>query len=201
MAYYHDLVTEKSWRELQQLHQRIDFVLIGGWAVYLYTQALKSKDIDVVIDYHQLPALQKYYDLTKNDRLKKYQARRGEVEIDIYLPHYSELGIPVEELILHTHSLEGFGVLKLEYLLALKIYTLSQRGRSAKGKKDLLDVISLLEMGNANVKQVQALLTQHGLSSSWKTFQQFLSEYTHIPELGLSAHAYAKLKRQLIKKK
>lgn len=197
MAYYHDLVTEKSWRELQQLRQRCDFVLIGGWAVYLYAQALKSKDIDIIVDYDQLPQLQKSYELTKNDRLKKYQARRGEVEIDVYLPHYSELGIPVEELMQHTRSLEGFTVLELEYLLALKIYTLAQRGRSAKGKKDFLDIIALLTVGRANVKQVQTLLTQYGVSSTWKTFQQFLSEYMHIPELNLNAHAYAKLRRQL----
>lgn len=200
MAYYHDLVTEKSWRELQQLHKQCNFVLIGGWAVYLYAQALKSKDIDIIVDYDQLPQLQKSYELTKNDRLKKYQARRGEVEIDVYLPHYSELGISVEELMQHTRSLEGFTVLELEYLLALKIYTLAQRGRSAKGKKDFLDIIALLTVGKANVKQVQTFLTQYGMSSAWKTFQQFLNEYMHIPELNLHAHAYAKLKASIYKK-
>lgn len=194
MAYYHDLITEKSWQELKKLRQYCNFVLIGGWATYLYSHALKSKDIDIVINYDQLPELQKHYDLNKNDRLKKYQARRGEVEIDIYLPHYSQLGIPVDKLVQHTRSVEGFTVLDLEYLLALKIYTLSQRGRSDKGKKDFLDILSLFQTGEANAKDVQVLLKQYGLSVAWKVFREFLNEFTQVPELHLNSHAYAKLK-------
>lgn len=47
-------ITEASWRGLQELKREIDFVLIGGWAVYLYSRLQKSKDIDVIVDY---PAL------------------------------------------------------------------------------------------------------------------------------------------------
>ncbi len=45
MTYYHDLITKQSWEELQRLQKNIDFVLIGGWAIYLYTKALKSKAV------------------------------------------------------------------------------------------------------------------------------------------------------------
>ncbi len=48
MAYYHDLITEKSWRILQELKRQYQFILIGGWAVYLHASALKSKDIDII---------------------------------------------------------------------------------------------------------------------------------------------------------
>lgn len=48
MAYYHDLITGTSWRELKQLRRYCNFVLIGGWAAWLYTKALKSKDIDII---------------------------------------------------------------------------------------------------------------------------------------------------------
>jgi len=37
MAYYHDLVTQKSWAELKNLPHICDFTLLGGWAVYLLT--------------------------------------------------------------------------------------------------------------------------------------------------------------------
>ena len=94
MAFYHDMITEESWRELQNLKEKIQFVLIGGWATYLYTKNLKSKDIDIVISYDQLPLLEKNYSLVKNDRLKKYEARRGPVEIDIYLPFFFGIGNP-----------------------------------------------------------------------------------------------------------
>ena len=69
MAYYHDLITEQSWQELIQLKNSIPFVLIGGWATYLYTKSLKSKDIDIIIDYPVLSRLKVAYDIRKNDRL------------------------------------------------------------------------------------------------------------------------------------
>src|SRR3989339_1423219 len=136
MEYYHNIITQKSWDELIVLRGKLDFVLIGGWAVFLYAKTLKSKDIDIIIAFEGLPVLEKNYQLSKNERLNKYEARKDEIEIDVYLPHYSKLGIPVEDLQTKVLQLEGFKVLKAEYLIALKIYTLSQRGRSAKGRKD-----------------------------------------------------------------
>jgi hypothetical protein len=35
--FYHDLITEKSLKVLQDLKKKFDFILIGGWAIYLYT--------------------------------------------------------------------------------------------------------------------------------------------------------------------
>jgi len=29
----------------------MDFVLIGGWAVWLYTSSVKSKDIDIYVNF------------------------------------------------------------------------------------------------------------------------------------------------------
>lgn len=146
MAYYHNIITEKSWKELQSLQECVVFVLIGGWAAYLYTKTLKSKDIDIIVNYDQLPSLQKSYDFYKNSRLKKYEAVKGDVQIDVYLPHYSQLGIPAEDLMTQTRTVEGFTVLSLPYLLALKIHTLSQRGRSNKGRKDFIDILSNLHL-------------------------------------------------------
>jgi len=137
MAYYHELVTQKSWEELQKLKKLVDFVLIGGWATYLYTKGLKSKDIDILINYDQLPKLEKVYEFYKNGRLKKYEAIKGEVQIDIYLPHFSQIGIPIEVLVDKAKSVEGFAVLEINYLVALKIFALQQRGRSLKGRKDM----------------------------------------------------------------
>ena len=70
MNYYHDIITEKSWQKLQKLRRLYNFILIGGWAVYIYTKALKSKDIDFICDYETLQKLKESYDLVKNDRLK-----------------------------------------------------------------------------------------------------------------------------------
>ena len=54
MTYYHNTITQKSWEELQILKNRLPFVLIGGWATYLYTHALKSKDNGILIEFVQL---------------------------------------------------------------------------------------------------------------------------------------------------
>lgn len=74
MNYYRDSVTQKSWRFLTELARKYRFVLIGGWAVWLYTKQLKSKDIDIVVDLNQLAKLKTRFDLVKNSRLKKTYA-------------------------------------------------------------------------------------------------------------------------------
>src|SRR3990167_2286680 len=57
MAYYHDLITQKSFEVLTALRRKYDFILIGGWAVFLYTHNLKSKDVDLVVEYKDLEKL------------------------------------------------------------------------------------------------------------------------------------------------
>jgi len=59
--FYQDLIIEKSYKLLQDLKREFDFILIGGWAVFLYTKALKSKDIDLVVQYEALEQLRKKY--------------------------------------------------------------------------------------------------------------------------------------------
>lgn len=200
MAYYHDLVTEKSWEELKNLHKVCNFTLLGGWAVYLYTHGLKSKDIDILVDYTELPKLQKNFEFVKNDRLHKYEAIRGPIQIDIYTPHYSEIGIPVEILLSHTQSVDGFSVIRPEYLILLKLFTLSQRGRTPKGRKDFLDLISLyLSIKDRPFILAANLVNKYNIQASLKFFTQILSENTSISELSLNNHQYSLLKKSLLK--
>lgn len=197
MDYYHSLVTQKSFEELINLQKLIPFMLIGGWAVYLYTKALKSKDIDIIVDYPALSTLKKGYRLSKNSRLKKYQAVKDEVEIDIYLPYFSALGIPVEDLIKHTRIVEGFTVLEKNYLFVLKIYTLAQRGRTPKGRKDFLDIISLYRSG-INLAEITQIISKYNLTKEKNIFSEFLSETTSIAELNINSHNFSKLKKDLL---
>lgn len=198
MSYYHDLITQKSWQELQQLGKKLPFVLIGGWAVYLYTKALKSKDIDILVNFEVLGKLKQDYDVSKNERLKKYEARKGEVQIDVYLPHYSHLGIPVETLLSKTVSLEGFTLLQKEYLLALKLFTLNQRGRSVKGRKDFLDILSLWQSG-MDGKIIKEIIRQNNLTGAVKNFQLFLAEVLAVPELSINRHRLRRIKTGILK--
>src|SRR3989344_5322059 len=142
--YYQDLVTQKSWEQLIELKKGYDFVLIGGWAVYLYTKNLKSKDIDIIVDYKELGLLRKNFAVYKNDRLKKYEIKIEGIDIDIYLPHFSELGLPVEEVINFTEKTETFLLLKKEILLITKVKAFLSRRSSIKGQKDKIDILALI---------------------------------------------------------
>jgi len=198
MDYYHNIVTQKSWEELQRLKKTTDFILIGGWAIYLYTKTLKSKDIDIIVDFDKLPILEKHYVINKNDRLRKYEAKKEEVQIDIYLPHYSALGIPVEDLAQQTRNLEGFTVIDNNYLFTLKLYTLSQRGRSPKGRKDFIDMISLIGAKALEWEKVEKIIREYNLQDAIANFKEFLSEYHEIPELNLNRHQLAQLKKNIL---
>lgn len=197
MAYYHDLITSESWQELLRLKKRIPFVLIGGWAAYLYTKTLKSKDIDVVVDYPALSKLNTTYDVTKNERLRKYEGVKGSVHIDIYLPHYSRLGMPAEDIIAKAKAVEGFSVANPDMLFALKLITLADRGRTPKGRKDFLDLLSLAQSKTFDGSAISRLLTLYRQQSAVQPFQTFLNETTSVPEIGLNTHAYARLKKRL----
>ncbi|MBU1089062.1 nucleotidyl transferase AbiEii/AbiGii toxin family protein [Patescibacteria group bacterium] len=198
MPYYHNLITQKSWKELQKLNKLLDFVLIGGWATFLYTKTLKSKDIDIIINYDKLNILEKNYYLTKNNRLNKYEAIKGHIQIDIYLPHYSKIGIPVEKLLNQTTNIEGFKILQIEYLIALKLFTFFKRGRSPKGRKDFLDLISLFNIKNANFPKINKLIKKYKFEPSLSFFVQSLKQNFEIKELNLNKHAFSKLKKFII---
>ncbi|MCX6706272.1 MAG: hypothetical protein NTV24_04200 [Candidatus Woesebacteria bacterium] len=197
MAYYHDIITQKSWEELKTLNRKIKFVLIGGWAIYLYTRQLKSKDIDILISYDELGRLRNNYEVIKNDRLKKYEARKEEIQIDIYLPHYSEIGIPVDILINNSISLEGFKILKKEFLICLKIYVFSIRGRTPKGEKDFLDILSLFKVGVGDIDKIIEIKKDYNLEKQFTYFLNFLDERVEAEEVGLNKHGYKKLKTEI----
>ena len=67
MEFWNSNLTEKSWKIMQQLKkEKFDFIVIGGWAAYLWTSQHKSKDIDIIIeDYKSLEFLKEKYELKK----------------------------------------------------------------------------------------------------------------------------------------
>ena len=136
--YYHNLVTKKSFEILKQLQRTHNFILIGGWAVFVWTKSLKSKDIDIVLDYLELEKFKGQYELTKNDRLKKYEAKEGEVDIDIYVNNYSNPGLPAEEIEKYAVPRAGFRVPRPEVLLLLKQAAHEARPGTPKGAKDAI---------------------------------------------------------------
>ncbi len=193
--FWHELVTEKSWQILQEIHRQFPFVLIGGWAVYLYARSLKSKDIDIVIDYDTLAKIRDAYPLTKNDRLKKYEIRLGEVDVDIYVPHFSNPGLPAEILLEGASTQEGFRVPRLDELLLMKENARNERRGSAKGEKDGLDLLSLLKTEALDWARYLALAKRHNPESPAR-LKQFLETTADALPLGLNRHQLSRLKKR-----
>lgn len=197
MEYYHGVITEKSFKFLQQLKKRYKFILIGGWAVFLYSRALKSKDIDMVVDYSELGKMKEEYDVAKNDRLKKYEIKTGEFDIDIYLPHYSELGIDMEEIKKQTVIKEGFFAPPPEILFLLKLFAWQERQGSPKGRKDELDIFSLAVLPEFNWQTYKKFVDDFNLSERHILFLDLLKKTTSVKELGLNEQKLAKLKKKI----
>jgi len=164
MEFWNDISTRKSWELLKQLNKKHRFIVIGGWAIYLWTNALKSKDIDIILtDWEDLEKIKENYEPKKNDRLKKYEIIVSDIDVDIYLPHYSQMAIPCEQLTKMYTIKEGFKVLKSEPLLVLKQQAQSDRKDSIKGQKDRVDILSLLLSKTIDFKEYRQLLKNYNI--------------------------------------
>lgn len=182
-------MTKASWEELQRLSKEIDFVLIGGWATFLWTGKHKSKDIDIVVSLDTLSELKQHYGVAKNERLKKYEIKRGDFDIDIYAPYFSEL-IPSPQEILEKHHtrIQGIRVVSLEALLVLKQAAYADRRGSVKGMKDEIDLVTLLYYAEPDWNRYLELLAAHGkkelagqLARLVKDFDPKALDYLGIP--------------------
>lgn len=198
--FYHDLVTEKSFKILQDLKKKFNFILIGGWAIYFYTKTLKSKDIDIIVDYDQLEKLKREFNISKNERLKKYEAKIEEIDIDIYLPFFSDLKFPIEEIKNYLQSIEGFLIPIPEILLILKTKTYFERKGTVKGEKDLIDIFSLLKEEKINWQTYKKLIQKYNLNEVNEKLKNLISSQKSIPELNLLNHQISRLKKKILEK-
>jgi hypothetical protein len=200
MQFWHDLVTKKSFDLLKELQKKFDFVLIGGWAVFLHTKNLKSKDLDLVCDYDVLAEFREKFEVFKNDRLKKYEAKINEIDVDIYVPFYSNPGIPTEEIKNYTTSLEGFKIPKIEVLLILKQKAYQSRKASPKGQKDKVDMIALLQLENFDFSFYKKILRKYKREDFKKDLIDILNTTYEVKELNLNRQKLAKFKKKVLGK-
>jgi len=200
MEFWHDALVEKSWKVLQELRKRYEFILLGGWAVYLYTKALKSKDIDLIVDYSTLGRMGRELPLKKNERLKKYELLVNDVEVDVYVPYFSYLGIPVEDVVANVRVLEGFKVPTPEVLLILKQTAEIERAGSVKGLKDRIDILALLIYSEIELNHYLSLVDKYSLSS-YRDRLMYLVETAdrEFKELGITNPRHIKqLKKKIL---
>lgn len=144
MEFWNENLTRESFNKLKELTKEIEFITIGGWATYLWTKQHKSKDIDIVVDYENLNILKQKYNLEKNERLKKYEVKLDKFDIDIYVPYFSKLSVPLEDIKKESKTIEGIRTVNPEVLLVLKQGAEVDRRNSIKGVKDSIDILTLL---------------------------------------------------------
>lgn len=180
MEFWNSLLIEKSWNLLQELKKKpFKFIVIGGWATYLWTKTQKSKDIDIVVkDFKNLEFLKNIYSMSKNDKLKKYEIKIEEIDIDIYVPFYSKLAIPLEELINYTTKIEGFEVPEIEILLILKQGAELERKESVKGLKDRLDILALFLYSEIDFKKYYQYLKKYKIEHFLQRLKKIISSFT-----------------------
>jgi hypothetical protein len=199
MEFWHDVLIEKSWAVLLELRKRYEFILLGGWAVYLYTKALKSKDIDIIVDYNTLGLMGRELPLKKNERLKKYELLISDVEVDVYVPYFSNLGIPVEDVAASIRVLEGFKVPTPEVLLILKQAAEVERAGSVKGLKDRIDILALLIYSEIDSNTYLSLVKKYSLSSYRERLKNLVETADReFKELGITNPRQTRLLRKKI---
>ncbi|PIP18023.1 MAG: hypothetical protein COX43_01055 [Parcubacteria group bacterium CG23_combo_of_CG06-09_8_20_14_all_35_9] len=199
MKFWHDLVTKKSFEILQDLRRQFKFILIGGWAVFLYTKGLKSKDIDFVCDFEELEKIKNQFGIRKNERLKKYETKIKGVDIDIYAPFYSNPGIPAEKIKNYIQSIEGFLAPKPEILLILKQKASQEREGTTKGEKDKIDIISILKM-DLDFDFYFNILKKNKIENFRDDLVNLLENTVEVKELNLNQYQFNRLKKLILMK-
>jgi len=197
MEFWSDVMIDRSFKVLQELRKRLDFVLIGGWAVYFFTGATKSKDIDMIVDFENLSKVKSDLDIKKNVLLRKYESEMEGVSIDIYVPYYSDFAIPVEEIVKNIVVVENFRIPKPEILLILKQQAEMQRKDSVKGQKDRVDIVSLAISGKVNWRRYVQLLRKFNLEDYAKTLKRIVrSARIEFEYLGITNPREIKKRRE-----
>ncbi len=200
--FWNSALTEKSWKILLELKEKkLDFVLIGGWAAYMWTRLHKSKDIDIVIsDFNELAGLKKDYMLTKNDNLKKYEIKIEEIDIDIYSPFFSELAIPAEEIKKYSTKIQDLQVIKPEALLILKQGAEQDREHSVKGEKDRIDILTLLFYTDINFKEYFRLLAKYKKEYFYERLKRIILNFKEIKYIDMNPREFKLKKNQILDK-
>ena len=113
--------------------------------------------------------------LKKNERLKKYEIKFQEISVDIYLPYFSKIVIPPEDLMKTLAVIHGFKTPKIEELLILKQQAEIERKNSIKGLKDRVDIMCLLLSENIDFKRYSDLLDKYHLTAFKNRLKEILA--------------------------
>ncbi len=200
--FWSGMATRLSWEKLLELNKKFKIMVIGGWAAFLWTKTHKSKDIDVIVDYEELQKLASEYRLEKNERLKKYEVKMEQFDVDVYLPKFSKLALPVEEVIKHKAKIDGITTVECEVLVILKQGAEIARRGSIKGRKDAIDLLTLLIRAPFDCGKYAQLLERHGLEGYWKELAGVVKKFSRedLQFVGMNEYEFSKWKKEFLTK-
>ncbi len=156
------------------------------------------KDIDIAVSLDELQRL-KQESLIKNDRLQKYEIKYGDIDVDIYVSHFSKLALPVEELEKYMSEIEGFKVVSKEALLVLKQGAEIERGNSVKGEKDRIDIISLLFFSNFDFESYARIINRYSKAQYIERLISLLKSFKDYNSLNLTPREFKIKKDNVLK--
>ncbi len=149
-------IYEKSLEILKKLAESgIEFYLVGGWAIWCYNPYMKSKDIDLIIREKDSWRLRDFLlDLGFRETAKVLEKKGfsmmwgdDKIEIDVYDKRIGKYGIKelIEKPAKRKINSKTVSVISVTNLFILKSYTATERLGTAKGEKDLSDLLALLD--------------------------------------------------------
>ena len=201
--FWHESLTEESWKKLQELSKEMGLAVIGGWGVWLWTRQHKSKDIDIIVDFEELAKLKEKYPLEKNDRLKKYEIKLQGFDIDVYVPFYSRLALPIEDLLMERVKIEGINTICCESLLILKQGAEIDRRGTIKGQKDGIDLLTILLYAPIDFKKYFGILRKNRKEAFARELMVAISGFNPKDSekyLGITYKEFSRRKKELLEK-
>jgi hypothetical protein len=191
--------TKPSFETLHTIAKSVDFVLIGGWAVYYYVKQQESLDVDIVINYESVDFFRKFgINQYKNMNIK-YSIING-IYVDLFVSEFSdkELPIPTSEILKNYVVVDGIKVVDRNMLILLKLWGYF-RSEEVKVRKDIIDVITLLFYGDIDLKKVGSLIKTYKIEKrrSINVLLEYLDKgETLIEFIGIDKNEYSKEKKK-----
>jgi len=150
-------IYEKSLEILKRLvDSGIDFYLVGGWAVWCYNPYMKSKDIDIIVTEKDFWKLKDFLLGLGFRETAKVLEKKGfsmlwnsdKIEIDVYDKKIGKFDIKglIENSTKKKINSSMVSVISITNLFILKSFTATERMGTAKGEKDLSDLLALLDV-------------------------------------------------------
>ena len=200
MEFWNSDITGESWNQLISLSKKYKFVLIGGWAIYMYTKLQKSRDIDMVVDYVQTRPLFADFQMRNNPSLRKYEIKFQKFNVDVYTPFYSRLSVSPQDLLNNYRVIENIMVPRVEEMLILKPGAFYDRKSSMKGQKDRVDIAGLVFYSTVDYSRLRVLLNQYKKESYMDLLLDAVGNIDRhlLPYLNLNESTYSKIRKRTL---